>query len=178
MFDTLKAQDDHIGRTRTKELGLLNHLEGANKAQPVTRSRLSRLGRKLGWDKRTVDAGMPPSTQFLARKTGMTSLYNFLFHASSRYVHFSSSELLRRAWGTPEEMTIRSSNFAEYWSAFALAWGLKLLSDTYLALHESLEADGVVNPETDGAKVISAYKEIAEFGFVPIITPEELNWSW
>ena len=102
MFDTLKAQDDHIGRTRTKELGLLHQLDRATKAQPVTRSKLSSLGRKLGWDERTVDAGMPPSTHFVAKKTGMTSLYNFLFHASSRYVHFSSSELLRRPGERPK----------------------------------------------------------------------------
>ena len=178
MFDTLKAQDDHIGRTRTKELGLLHQLDRATKAQPVTRSKLSSLGRKLGWDERPVDAGMPPSTHFVAKKTGMTSLYNFLFHASSRYVHFSSSELLRRAWGTPEDITIRSIDFADYWSAFALAWDLKLLSDTYLVLHESLVADGVVDPDIDGTTIISAYKEVAEFGFVPIITPEELNWNW
>jgi hypothetical protein len=55
-------------------------------------------------------------------------------------------------------------------------WGLKLLSDTYLSLHESLVADGVIDPEIDPAQILLAYKEIAEFGFVPIITPEELNW--
>ena len=178
VFDTLKAQDDYKGRTWTKELGLLPHLDGATEAQPVTRRKLRSLGRKLGWDKRTVDAGMPPSTQFLARKTEMTSLYNFLFHASSRYVHFSPSELLRRAWGKPEEITIRSANFADYWSPFALAWGLKLLSNTYIILHESLVADGVVNPQIDETNILLAYKEVAEFGFVGIITPEELHWPW
>ncbi len=178
ILDALKAQDGRIGRARTKELGLLQQLEAGTNAQSMIRSKLSNVGRKLGWDKRTVDSSMPPSTQFLARKTQLTSLYNFLFHASSRYVHFSVSELLRRAWGTPEEITIRSANFGDYWSAFALAWGHKLLSDTYLVIHESLEADGVLNPEIDGTKIISAYKEIAEFGFVPVITPAELNWNW
>jgi uncharacterized protein DUF5677 len=177
IFETLKAQDDHIGRTRTKELGLLHHFESATKAQPITRERLSCLGRKLKWTKRTVDAGMPPSTQFIARRTGMISIYNFLFHASSRYVHFSTSELLRRAWGKPQEITIRSSTFEDYWSVFALVWGLKLLTDTYLVLQENLTIDGVINPDIDGTKIISAYKEVAEFGFVPIITPEELNWN-
>jgi hypothetical protein len=97
MFETLKAQDDHIGRTQTKKLGLIHQLNKMIRLQPVTRSQLSNLGKRLGWDKRMIAAGIPPSSQFLAKKTGMTSLYNFLFHASSRFVHFSTSELLRRA---------------------------------------------------------------------------------
>jgi hypothetical protein len=87
-------------------------------------------------------------------------------------------ELLRRAWGTPERLSIQSTNFAEYWSAFALLWGLKLLSETYLTLHEPLEADGVVNPDIEESRILAAYKRVAEFGLVPIITPAELRWKW
>lgn len=176
IFETLKSQDDYIGRTQTKKLGLFDHLNKMIGVQPATRSQLSDLGKRLGWNKRMIANSMPPSLQFLAKKTGMTSLYNFLFHASSRFVHFSTSELLRRAWGSPKEITIRSENFSDYWSTFALVWGLKLLNDTYLSLNESLVADGVIDPEIDPAKILLALQEIADFGFVPSITPEELNW--
>jgi len=51
-----------------------------------------------------------------------------------------------------------------------------LVTEIFLVLHESLEADGVMDVEVDENKIISAYKRIAEFGLVPIITASELNW--
>ncbi len=45
-------------------------------------------------------------------------------------------------------------------------------------MHEYLEADGVIDPDAgDGGKILDAYKRIAEFGLVPIITRAELNWK-
>ena len=178
IHDSLVAQDGYLGRTATKEAGLLIPLERLTHHLPEIRRRLAILGNKLRWPKKFIEKGAVPSIAWLAKETGNTKMYNFLYHAASRYVHFSMGELLRRAWGSPAELTIRSANFGEYWSSFTLAWGLRLLSDTYLAMHEYLEADGVIDPGvSDGSKIMDAYKRIAEFGLVPIITRAELNWK-
>jgi hypothetical protein len=176
MHDSLAAQDGYLGRDGTISLGLFDHLKRLGEHQPTLHAQLSLLGRVLGWPERFVQHGAIPSIRWIAKTTQMSSMYKYLYHATSRYVHFSVGELLRRAWGTPDEITIRSHNFSEYWTAFALAWGLKLLTDTFLALQESLSKDGVIDPDIDGDKIIEAYKRTAEFGLVPIITKAELHW--
>lgn len=178
MYDSLTAQDNYVGRAETKKCGLLDFLERLTKHQPKVRRMVKILGRRLHWPKNNIDAGTLPSIKWLAQRTGMRWVYDFVYHASSRYVHFSTAELLRRAWGTPDEVTIRSTNFDQYWSAFALVWGHKLLTETFLVLQKQLEADGVVDFEVDEDKIISAYQRIAEFGLVPIVTPAELHWPF
>jgi hypothetical protein len=176
MFDSLVAQDHYAGRTQTKKSDLLEILKRLTLHQPAVRSELSAIGKKLNWPKKSIEARTTPSMEWLAKTTEMRWVYDYLYHASSRYVHFSPTELLRRAWGTPEEVTIQSSNYGDYWNAFVLVWGQKLITEVFLVLQKSLEADGVIDVEVDGDKIIGAYKRIAEFGLVPIITQSELNW--
>ena len=176
MFDSLVAEDNYAGRTQTTKSGLLEILNRLTLHQPTARSEISAIGKKLNWPKKYIEAKTIPSMRWLANKTEVKWVYDYLYHASSRYVHFSPTELLRRAWGTAEEVTIRSSNYGDYWNAFVLVWAQKLVTEIFLVLHESLEADGVIDVEVDENKIISAYKRIAEFGLVPIITASELNW--
>ena len=178
MFDSLTAQDNFLGRNETESQVLVNYLERLTKFQPKLRGMLAELGKRLGWPRKNIQDRTLPSMRWLAQATKMKWVYDFVYHASSRYVHFSTTELLRRAWGTPDEITIRSTNFGPYWSAFALAWGQRLLTETFLALHQSLEADGLLDVDVDEEKIISAYKRIADFGLVPIVTPGELYWPW
>jgi hypothetical protein len=128
---SLNAQDDYVGRKVTRELGLEVHLLKMRRSEPLARARLQKLGQKLGWEKRTVESGTLPSVGYIAKQIGQTKLYNLLYHPTSRFVHFSTSELLRRAWGKSDKVTIRSDNFGEYWSAFTLHWGGLLLLRTF-----------------------------------------------
>jgi hypothetical protein len=176
MFESLVAQDNYVGRKKTKQAGLVEPLDRLTKHQPTLRKRLKALARTLNWPAKCQEEGITPSMRWLAKKTAVDWVYEFLYHGTSRYVHFSPAELLKRAWGNPSEITIRSSNFGEYWSAFALFWGQKLLTQTFLELHESLKADGVIDPEIDGSKIIDAYQRMANLGEVPIITAAEIKW--
>src|SRR5436190_14622705 len=92
------------------------------------KKRLMSLGDVLGWNK--GDSGRrrvaKPSLYFIAERTGNKNLYDFLYHATSRSVHFSITEILRGVWGRPGDMSISSSHFANYWSAFSLSWGMKI----------------------------------------------------
>ena len=93
---SLNAQDDYVGRKVTRELGLEVHLLKMRRSEPLARARLQKLGQKLGWEKRTVESGTLPSVGYIAKQIGQTKLYNLLYHPTSRFVHFSTSELLRR----------------------------------------------------------------------------------
>jgi hypothetical protein len=92
----------------------------------------------------------------------MESTYKLLYHATSRAVHFSVPELLRRIWGKPGSMKISSQTFERYWAAFSLYF-------------ESL----LQEPDIADEAVISlqeAALKIKSRGAIPILTPEEVYW--
>jgi hypothetical protein len=97
------------------ELGLTPYLKRSEAWAKHICMDIQALGKHLKWDRRTVDAGRLPSISFLAKRVGEAKLYQFLYHASSRYVHYSPAELLRRAWGRTGSMSISSHHFADYW---------------------------------------------------------------
>ena len=119
-----------------------------------------------------------PSVAQLAKKVDLETTYKFLYHATSRAVHFSVPELLRRVWGRPGSMRVSSDTFEGYWSAFALYWGGWLYSLTFI---ESL----LILQEPDFAaekalKVQAAALKIKSHGAIPLLTKEEVYWpeSW
>ena len=172
-FRLLKAQDGYAGRTVMKELGLQPFFEAVTTHQDVAREQWSDLGEKLNWDRHSRQSGQLPSLRWLARATHQTETYNFIYHATSRFVHFSGQQLLRHAWGKPGKVSIRSIHFRDYWGSLALYWGLKLFLDSTIELLKILDM-----PEKglDEAKVYAAAQRIGEHGQVPIITAEDLVW--
>jgi len=173
LLASLKAQDDFGGRTVTTELGLAAFLDNAQAREDHVRAQLRTLGRKLDWPARAIEGGQLPGVSWLAGKTGERKVYKFLYHASSRFVHFSAAELLRRAWGRPGSVSVRSVHFSDYWSAFALYWGLRLFLDTVIQLCQAPEMpEGKLNE----ADLLSAVERIGAFGQIPIVTAEELAW--
>lgn len=175
VHDNLKAEYDFSGKGATESLGLLDHLNRFTRVRPRFVGNLQKLGRELGWKRHTIEQGSFPSLEFVASRAELKKEYNYLYHATSRYVHFSTSELLRRAWGTRDRVTISSENFSTYWGAFALKWGFWVYTKTYLLLQPHLEADGIEEPKVDEGRILDAFKRIAEFGHVPIITAHELR---
>jgi len=174
--DSLRAQDDYNGRINTKALGLAKHLAHHEDSAKHLNNQIKALGKKLKWEERTVQASKLPSVAFVAKAVNETKLYRFLYHASSRYVHFSPSELLRRAWGRTGAISVTSSHFTEYWGLFVLYWGVWLLAHTLPILVEL-----GINEEQldliDGEKLMDAARRIAGVGPIPIITAEELQWE-
>jgi hypothetical protein len=104
----------------------------------------------------------------------MESTYKLLYHATSRAVHFSVPELLRRVWGKPGSMKISSQTFERYWAAFSLYWGGWLYSlifvESLLILQEPDIADETVIALQEAALKIKSR------GAIPILTREEVYW--
>jgi hypothetical protein len=115
-----------------------------------------------------------PSVWQLAKKADMESTYKLLYHATSRAVHFSVPELLRRIWGRPGSMKVSSQTFERYWAAFSLYWGGWIYSLTFI---ESLLI--LQEPEIADETVIAlqeAALKIKSRGAIPILTAEEVYW--
>ena len=86
----------------------------------ASRERVRALGRKLGWDSKTIQAARRPSVSWLARKTGREDVYEYIYCATSRFVHFNVQGLLRLAWYKPGSLSVRSEHFRDYSGAFSL----------------------------------------------------------
>jgi len=174
--DSLKAQDNHAGRTVSESLGLAGYIKQSEASSKHINAQIKALGVKLKWEKRTVEASKLPSVAFIAKAVGETSLYRFLYHASSRYVHFSPAELLRRAWGRIGDVTVSSTHFTDYWGAFVMYWGVYLMASTFPVVCELGEEQGAEGA-LDSEKLLEAAKRIGDHGAIPIVTSEELAWE-
>jgi hypothetical protein len=108
----------------------------------------------------------------LSKCVGFAREYKFLYHATSRFVHFSTHELARRVWGKKGSVKIGSSSFSEYWSDFAMYWALWLLIHLIREVHDVL---GDINstPQKDEEMI----KWLGSLSGVPIVTASELK-SW
>ena len=174
VLKSLRAQDQSAGRSVTKTLGLLPYLKRAERGETEMLNKRQDLGRRLNWPKRDVESKRLPTIRWFAKRTNHQDTYKSIYHATSRFVHFSGVELLRRAWGNPyrKSVSISSDQFGAYWSQFSLYWGLKLLLETEMAVWESLD----IAVEMDHTTILEAAERIGEIGKPPIITSEELNW--
>lgn len=71
-----------------------------------------------------------PSVRRMAQDQGMMMLYDFLYHATSRFVHCSPNTLLRMAWFDPEvgESYCDPNALNEYYYHFVRFYSAHLLS--------------------------------------------------
>lgn len=162
--DTIDAQNHFLGAKAMQAHGFTQ--KRVKKMQATLRPSLTELraiGKSLGWRN-----DEPPGAAALARWTGHEKEYNFIYHATSRYAHFSTHELGRRVWGQRGNVKIGSDQFSDYWSDFALYWSFRIyicVSTVFPDLWLTHE-----NPALDG--LLDVIKEMYP---VPIITSSELE---
>jgi hypothetical protein len=115
-----------------------------------------------------------PSFYQIAKRTDLEREYKFLYHATSRVVHFSVPELFRRVWGDNREVSISSSNFERYWAAFSLYWGAQLFALTFIDVVLILGEPDV--DDSIAQRMLQSSKKLKKHGAVPLLTVEELLW--
>jgi hypothetical protein len=172
----LEAQTAEVGDKGMEEIGLLPVLKAYRSNQADLTSKLRQLGKRLGWPTKATKEGNPPSTWFIAGATDSTDIYRFLFHATSRYVHFSPVELARRGWGRSGRLELTSDIYEPIWAAFSLSWGTRLFGFTLIESLDALRSAGVPEPDMDALQV--AFDSIAKTPLIPLVTVDELVWSW
>ena len=108
-------------------------------------------------------------------KTDSVDLYSFMYHATSRYVHFSPVELARQGCGGPGDLLIGPAKYGSHWGAFSLCWAPRLLAWSVNACVDHV-AD-TQQLELDWPRVQEALDDLTEIPLVPIITSDELYWE-
>jgi hypothetical protein len=176
LTNNLEAQAGFATNEAMCMLGLTGYLNAFRTSAPARADHLKEVGRRLGWPNHVVLKGQLPSTYFIARATNHQDLYAFLYHGSSRYVHFSVAELLRRTWARDGQVAVGSHTFSSYWAEFALFWGLYLFFETVAALPDDISISEHLSPEAIET-IDTLARAIGDRGQIPIITEEELLWE-
>lgn len=112
-----------------------------------------------------------PSVYYMAKETGLLETYNYLYHATSTFVHFHPNNLFRMSWGNMPHMTYSTSNFKHYYNDFIIYYGTKLfcdlaewqISNGYLDNFDKIALNSIRN-------ALNTVKRIPE-----LVTFEEMN---
>lgn len=178
-YDSLTAIDETAGKAATEELGLTPYLRICRELKDKRCSDLREIAKELDWPKRKR---ILPSVSWLAKKVGEEYVYGIVYHATSRFVHFSPSELNRRVWWSkPDKKLLISSAFLSHqWNVFSLHWGALLFIYTmreilgFPIISEDDRAMG--RDEIDLPSIERIGERIEKRGSPPIISSRELAW--
>lgn len=78
-----------------------------------------------------------PSVSYMAKKSDLSVLYNYLYHASSSLVHFNPRMLLRMGWGNLPQVSFSVSNFTAYYRHFGLFYSIYLFKELIVFLNQN-----------------------------------------
>jgi len=170
---SLMAQRDYVGAEAMRDLWYTDSWLDAQEAT-LTRVKedLKGLSTEFGWDRKSG-----PTMRWLAKKTDEVELYKYLHAASSRAIHFSAGEIMRRGWGAPGGiMTTGPEEFRAHLSNFALYELLELFLQTVASSDRLLEDAGISSeiPEAESQILITA-ETLGELGRVPLVHAAEWN---
>ncbi len=166
--EALDAQNQYLGLKGMNAVGFTQRFVKTYLARAREgNTRLKQVGRELGWR----DGQIVPSAAFIARKVGREREYKFIYHATSRYVHFSPHDLMRRVWGDKGKVTITTANFTRYWTDFALYWSIRIFIETLVVSGVNWD-DESLHDKSD-----SILEHISKLRPVEIVTAAELE-SW
>ncbi|HYO07629.1 MAG TPA: DUF5677 domain-containing protein [Tepidisphaeraceae bacterium] len=114
-----------------------------------------------------------PSVREMAEPTGLVPLYDFLYAATSSFVHFSPNNLLRMGKVAPgeERMHFSTSHFSDYYGHFNRFYGLFLFITFCTTFGATLGCRSEMKPPVE--RLMKHLDE--ELRWPELITMEEMN---
>lgn len=112
-----------------------------------------------------------PSVRDMATKTGLSELYDYMYHATSIFVHFNPHVLLRMGWGDLPEITFSTRHFHTYYKHFASFYGAYIFKELCAWMIHIDLLDKTI--ETDLQKIADLLGK--ETRWPEIVTFEEMN---
>jgi hypothetical protein len=173
---SLLAQRAYVGDQVMTQLWYSeSFLNAAQQARDDTKESLKRLQRRHGWH--GWPGGPVPSADWIADQADKRDLYNYLHAATSRALHFSAGEVLRRGWGHPAGKIITDKReFREHLANFALDQLWRLYIETWEAGGPLLEKAGITMDASLGLDQIeSIVHRLLDLGKVPLVHAHEWN---
>jgi hypothetical protein len=170
---TLLAQRDYIGDQEMEKLWYSNaFLDAAEQEKERTRVQLKALQQQFRWA-----GGLLPSAEWVAERAGRRDLYDYLHAATSRAVHFSAGEIMRRGWGHPRGIiTTAKPEFRAHVAAFALDQLWRRWVDTWGVAMALGDKVGVSSDESlSWDEVKPAIDRLLALKRVPLVHAHEWN---
>lgn len=106
-------------------------LEPKREGEDFKNQDLRTLAKKLGWSGKQPW----PTVWYMAKSESLEALYQYLYSATSKWVHFSPQVLLRMGWGgnkddlgTHTKWKFTTSHFVQYYIEFNRVYSVLLLS--------------------------------------------------
>lgn len=113
-----------------------------------------------------------PSVREMAEPTGLLPLYDFLYAATSSFVHFSPNNLIRMGKVLPgEKMLFSTTHFSDYYNAFNRFYGLFLFVTFCTTFAATLGCKSDLKPGIE--KLMKHVDE--EIRWPELVTMEEMN---
>lgn len=169
---SLLAQRDYLGDEAMGQLWYPKaFLENAIDAREKVRKQLKVLQKRYKWSR------LLPSAEWIADRSGHRDLYDYLHAATSRSLHFSAGEIMRRGWGQPSGiLTTIKPEFRAHLAAFALDQLWRLYTETWKVSMPLLEKAGVSGDEPlEWADIQPALDRLLAMHRVPLVHAHEWN---
>jgi len=126
LLEACKAQSEFLENSMQPVVKFPNTDERINEA----RNKLKELSDKYSW---TPRYNKLPSIKEMAEGSGLKEFYDFVYAATSRWVHFNPSVLMRMGWGDNPNNSYKAStsNFYKYYLDFNRFYSLYLFIKFY-----------------------------------------------
>jgi hypothetical protein len=166
------AQRDFLGDEMMIDLWYSKEfLDAADTQRSVACDALKELRNQYRWGR-----GIVPSAGWVAERAGQRPLYDYLHAATSRVLHFSAGEIIRRGWGNPaEEMITDQPEFREHLAEFALYQLVLLFFETWKIVDDTEAAGITLAEDVETAEVDAVVQRIAALGQIPLVHAAEWN---
>lgn len=183
LIATLDAEQQYAGKKPMTALGFpASFVNDMRRYRRDALARLRRLAGELGSPALDDATATPiPSSAWIAQRADRPRTYARTFAATSKAVHFSASELLRRAWAEPgNPVDLHHPAYLRWRGALALTELLHLLPeivDAAATLCPELDAHAGELPiaEHDAAAYEAAWERHRARGLVPLVHPAMFN---
>jgi Family of unknown function (DUF5677) len=168
------AGDGEEGEQRRQERSSISKLE-VKRRKAALEAELKALGAEMKW-KNT----RPPSIGQMAVGCGLTDIYEFFYHGTSKAVHADLHQMGRMVWGTPgSTFTITSSHLQPHYELFSVAYGVWLterLFDDVLASAFPEECS-LIDEQARSVWLALVLVGLARNNALPpLVTKRELDW--
>jgi Family of unknown function (DUF5677) len=170
---SLLAQREYVGDEVMEQLWYSKpFLAVAAQSRDEVKAELKGLQKKYNWS-----GGLLPSGDWIADQAGQRKLYDYLHAASSRALHFSAGEIMRRGWGHPSgKMITDKPEFREHLASFALDQLWRLYVETWQVAMPLLEQAGISSDDNLTLEEIEpTINRLLALGKVPLVHAHEWN---
>jgi hypothetical protein len=175
-WDTLRsllAQRAYVGDEMMARLWYPEtFLDTAVDAREKVRTELKALQKQYKWS-----GGILPSGDWIADRSDQRELYDYLHAATSRALHFSAGEIMRRGWGHPSgKIVTDKSEFRDHLASFALDQLWRLYVETWKVTLPLLESAGISSDDSlDFDEMRPVLDRLLAAGKVPLVHTHEWN---